>query len=339
MSDSEPERSVSPDPILMYGMERSGTTLLSMMVGAHPDIAVPFAVAAIWYEFAERCSRDYGGLQSTEDRQRLIHDLLAHPRIRNWDAELDKDKIEAQLNGSDFAAIMGAFYRAYAAEKGKPRWGQMEIATLDDLPIAYEWFPSARFVHLVRDGRDVAVSHQTMPYGSGNIAECAQAWKRRLGTNLAIGQVLGRDQYHVIRYEDLVERPEPTLATLCDFIGVPYSDDMLNYPAMVDNKVPEERRWLWPDLNKKPNAEKLYRWRDKMTANQRAVFESYAGDLLKELSYETLATPPRGLAPHLLDLWYFLGRGGRFHRFAKRLGLNRKSTLERQAEKRGERVA
>lgn len=322
----------------MYGMERSGTTLLSMMVGAHPNIAVPLAVAALWYEIAEEIPSTYNDLASEQDRARLIGDLLAHPRILKWDAPLDEAKVRSQLEGGSFADVVAAFYRAYAAEKGKSHWAQMEIATLDNLPTAHEWFPSARFVHLVRDGRDVALSHQTMPYGSGNIAECAVAWDRRLSTNMALGRLLGPDQYHLLRYEDLIEKPEATLTGLCEFIGVPYNEAMLRYPEMVDAKIPEERRWLWPDIQKGPNADNLYRWRKNMTPAQRAVFEDYAGKLLEKLGYEVSEQAPGSIYPHILDLWYFLGRGARLKRLRRRFGLARKSRLERQAEERGERV-
>ena len=75
-----------------------------------------------------------------------------------------------------------------------------------------------------------------------------------------------------------------------------------------------------------------------MTPAQRAVFEDYAGKMLERLGYEVSEPTSRSIYPHILDLWYHLGRGAPFKRLKHRLGLARKSRLERQAEKRGEPV-
>ena len=133
-------------------------------------------------------------------------------------------------------------------------------------------------MHILRDGRDVALSHQTMPYGSGNIAECAEAWVRRTTTNAKMGRILGPDRYFALRYEDLILDTRPTLERLCAFLGVAFSEQMLRYGEMVDEKVPEDRRWLWPALNKPPEKSKVGRWRHEMSPTQRIVFEGIAND-------------------------------------------------------------
>lgn len=325
-------------PTFMFGMERSGTTLLSMMVGAHPDIAVPLATTGMWLSFARRLD-DYNRLASQADLERLVDDLLAHERIRLWDGQFDRARILDGLPTGDWGAVVARIHGDYARQKGKPAWANIDIATLDGMDEVNGWFADARFVHILRDGRDVALSHQTMPYGSGNIAECAEAWARRTTTNAKMGRILGPDRYFTLRYEDLILDTQPTLERLCGFLGVAFSEQMLRYGEMVDEKVPEDRRWLWPALNKPPEKSKVGRWRHEMSPTQRIVFEGIANETLKAWDYQAYDRVPRSVRAQLLELWYFLGRGGRLKRLGARFGLKRRSVLERRAGHRAERAA
>jgi hypothetical protein len=326
--------SPSPDTgIFLFGMERSGTTLLSLIVGQHPDIAVPLATTGLWYNVASRLER-YNSLRTEADLRHLVADVVAHDRIQRWDCTLTTDDVMPYCRLADYASVVAAFHQAYATKKGKALWANIDIATLDRLHLANEWFPEARFVHVYRDARDVALSNQTMPYGAGNLAECADAWSRRLTMNLRLGRVLGPDRYMAIAYEDLVNRPREVLARLCPFLGVPFSEAMLAYEEAVEAKVPADRRWLWPNLAGPLDHSATQRWRRSMSTNKRVVVERYAGRLLAELDYETFDRPPRRLGAELLDLAYFLDRGGRSKRFLRKLGFRRASTLERRWHRR-----
>jgi len=317
-------------PIFLFGMERSGTTLLAMMVGAHPDIAVPLATTSMWYDFEERLA-EYNLLATPADVERLVDDVAAHERIRLWRTSLDSARIVKQSRVGQFSTVVAAFHREYARQHAKPCWGNCDIGTLDEMHRSHQWFSNARFVHIVRDGRDVALSHQTMPYGRGNVYECAESWSVRLTTNLRMGAILGAERYHVVRYEALILEPEKTLTHLCEFLGVPYSPLMLDYGATVDERVPPDKQWLWPALKMPPQPAKVARWRQEMPVTQRIVFESVAASLLKELGYPVFDHVPRRLSSQLLELLYLLDRGGRSKRLLARIGVRRKTLLEKKS--------
>ena len=314
--------------IFMFGMDRSGTTLLSMIVGAHPDIAVPLSATGLWYRLDQQ-QEAYSLLSTDDDLSELIGDVLASDRIQRWDADLSVEDVLPLCRRRNYASVVAAFHRAYAQSKGKPLWANIDIATLEQLHRANEWFPQARFVHIYRDARDVALSNQSMPYGRGNLAECADLWSRRLTTNFRMGRIVGPNRYMSIAYEDLVNQPKKTLVGLCSFLGVPFSESMLQFAADAEAKVPEDTRWLWPNLAGPLDRSATYRWKDHMSTNKRIVVEHYAGSLLKELGYETYDRIPRRLSAELLDLAYFLGRGGRMKRLLKAVGVTRPSKLER----------
>lgn len=324
--------------IFLFGMERSGTTLLSMLVGAHPEIAVPLATAGLWYAFDER-QPDYGHLATEGDLQRIVTDICAHERIRRWDEPISPQDVLPFCRVGDYASVIAAFHTAYARKKGKSRWANIDIATLDRLHRTNELFPEAKFIHIYRDARDVALSTQTMPYRSGNLAECAHAWTRRLTMNFRMGRVLGAERYLAIAYEDLVNTPETILTRLCSFLGVGYSPRMLAYAEDAAAKVPADRRWLWPNLDGSLDRSATQRWKSGMSAAKRIVVERYAAPLLRELGYETYAHLPRSVGAEILDVAYFLDRGQRSRRLLKALGIRRKSVLERRWQSQFKKVA
>ncbi len=316
-------------PTFMFGYERSGTTLLSMIAGAHPDLAVPLSVTGLWFTQADNLD-EYRNTDDTIDVERLVCALCEHERIRLWDESLSPESVLPLVTEPTYGAVVNAFHRAYAARKGKQCWANLDIGTLDDMPRVLEWFPEARFVHIVRDGRDVALSHETMPYGESNTWDCALSWRERVGTNLKMGAMLGKDRYLVLRYEDLVLDTSSALARLCQFLGLEYSEKMLDYTEMVDGKIPDDKRWLWPALDQKPQKSKCYVWKQRMDTKRRIVFEGEAGELLAELGYETYTDIPKSMMAYLYEQWCFLGRKGRFRRVRKKLGLSNTSKLERE---------
>tara|TARA_R110002110_G_scaffold414983_1_gene647355 strand:+ start:42451 stop:43368 length:918 start_codon:yes stop_codon:yes gene_type:complete len=304
----------------MFGAERSGTTLLSMMVGAHPEIAVPLSPTGLWYRQFKSLPESFSTAEGTE---RVVNELLAHERIKLWDQQLDKEALLQKIEPGDFGSLVAAFHSEYANQCSKPYWASMDIASIDNMHLANRWLPTARFIHLVRDGRDVALSHQNYPYGFGNIVECARAWSNQVTLNLRMGAMIDSDRYLVLRYEDLILDTEKTLSRLCHFIGVEFAPAMLSYAASVERKVPKEKRTLWPALAEPPVTSKAGRWRAEMSRNQRILFEQLGGDLLRELGYETFEKIPRSITALVLELGYCLGQGHRLKRLRQRLGLQR----------------
>lgn len=309
-------------PLFMFGFERSGTTLLSMMMGAHPEVAVPFSVTGLWYRFESRLA-EYENLRSPSQVERLVDDLLGEHRIKLWDAEIDRQDVLRDLGSMSYADVVRRFHECYAVAKRKPFWASMDIATLYDMDRANAWFPGARFLHIVRDGRDVALSHKGYVYGASNVLECAENWDRDVRANLKMGAMLDADRYLRIRYEDLILTSEATLKRICEFAGVPYSDAMLDYPGSVSERIPEDRRFLWPDISKGPQAGNVYRWRTRMSATDKEIFEQTAGGLLKMFDYDL--SPPKRKSPayYIKEFWYLLGRGHRFDRILKNFGRGR----------------
>src|SRR3546814_5723635 len=89
---------------------------------------------------------------------------------------------------------------------------------------------------------------------------------------------------------------------------------MLCYGEMVEEKIPDNRRWLWPAISRPPQESKVGQWRRRMTGSQRIVFGGIAGQTLKDWGYEAYDRVPKTASAYALDLWYHLDQGGRSRR-------------------------
>ncbi|MGD1955634.1 MAG: sulfotransferase [Sphingomonadales bacterium] len=306
-------------PIFLYGFARSGTTLLTMMLDSHAELSVPLSVTGLWYRTIAA---------SAQDVDALVDALLGHERIRLWKADLNRDAILAAIRPGHIEDIIPAFHAAKAQADGKPRWANMDIASIDHVEELATWFPDARFVHIVRDVRDVALSHQDYAFSEGYYLEIAQSWSALVGAAERIGSLLG-ERHLTIHFEDLVEASEATLKTICDHVELEYDATMLAYGAKVGQKIPNERRGLWPDIDKPPQANKVDQWRTRLSKAQRYVVETNARETLQRLGCDAMDTPTFSLSGELYGLMQYALRGHRGARLRRKLGLPQKKVRGR----------
>jgi hypothetical protein len=257
---------------------RSGTTLLRAMLERHPSMAIPpesyFPVSL--YE--------RHGRSAPLDTDALAADLDANVRFRDWG--LDPAATRASLTGAtDYPSGIRALYAAYARTRGKSRFGDKTPAFVLHMDLLARLFPEARFVHLIRDGRDVARSLVATEFGPGRITRAAEIWRRRVERGIASGRALGPDRYLEIRYESLVADPATTLADVCRFIELDVVDEMLRPEEATDNVIPERERAHHANLGK-PVTAGLHDWRRDVPTRDVATIEAVAGDLLSHLGYE-----------------------------------------------------
>jgi len=288
-----------PVPFVV-GAPRSGTTLLRLMLDAHPELAIPpetyFIPKSVKaWRHAKRPHRPLSPLDAYLDT------VTGHTR---WpDFHLDADEYRRRLAerrpGSASEAIRG-FYELYAEKAGKPRWGDKTPFYVRKMKIIHKALPEARFVHLIRDGRGVALSIKDLWFGPDTIEGCAEFWVERIDE--AREQAAELPHYIEVRYEDVVRDPEPHLRQICELVELPYDERMLRYyeqvPDRVAAEVPphevardgrlvatEERLKIMENVSKPPDPSRIDRWKADMPAADRQAFERIAGERLRELGY------------------------------------------------------
>ena len=274
------------DPIFIVGSERSGTTLLRLMLTSHPSVAVPPEG-----DFLTRIRADKP--QSVAQQQAFIKAFLSVEKCREWglSAALLREGI-AMMQPRTWPELAAVPYWTWLAVNfpNANRWGDKNPSHIHRLPQLLAMYPTAKFVHIIRDGRDVATSWLGVPFGPTDAATAAVTWSRAvLAGRQAAGAHPGR--FCEVHYEDLVRNPEPALRNLCAFLGEEFSPEMMGYAAANQQRalVPKHRLAWHGNTLRPPDPARIGRWQSELTAEQIAVFEQAAGQVLSMVNY-TLST-------------------------------------------------
>ena len=267
-------------PLILLGVSRSGTTLLRVILDRSPGIAIPDESF-----FVPLLARRHG---KRIDPERFLDDVARIPTIRDWGVSV-ADVAGRVRSGMPTGVAVAAIFEAYAEAADKPRWGDKTPMYMRHLELLEGLIPDAQYVHLIRDGRDAALSFLQMPEGTFTRTwahpttpeQFACLWRKEVGDARSLGRRVGASRYHEVRYEELVAEPEATVRAICAFAAIPFEAAMLDYTGAVDvSAKPHQQRLLTPPTSG------VRSWRDDMSATDVAAFESVAGDLLGELGYE-----------------------------------------------------
>jgi hypothetical protein len=288
---------VTDQPLFVLGVRRSGTTLLRVMLDRNSAIAIPDES----YFIPQLAHRHPG---ASVDVDAFLDDVRRLSTLREWG--LPASAVAERLGpGMTPGDAIGAIFSAYAVLQGKERWGDKTPLYMQYLPLLERTFPDGRFVHLVRDGRDAALSFLSVPRGimtegwghPKDAAGFARLWRTEVEAAQALGRRVGPDRYLEIRYEDLVRDSAAELARLCAFAGLEFEADMLDYVGRSDSaSKPHQQR-----LNQPPTTG-VRDWRSELDPADEAAFEDAAGELLAALGYETRSAG-RPSARARLELW------------------------------------
>lgn len=269
----------------IVGVSRSGTTLLRAMLASHPDLAIPEEA-----DFRLSMSVDPRRYERSDglDLEAFLSDLLRDPHFHWWG--LSESEVRSALREAaprSFADAMRALFRHCALMEGKTRYGDKTPQALQVLPRLAGLFPEARFIHIIRDGRDVALSHIHTEGFIRSVGEVALIWKKRIEQGQRGGSVLGPERYREVRYERLVEDPEGVLRSLCEYIELDFHRSMLRYfERPLEVLGPTQQDIHAHGSLHLPPTKGLRDWREQMSRNDLETFEAIAGDLLEGLGYE-----------------------------------------------------
>ena len=125
-----------------------------------------------------------------------------------------------------------------------------------------------------------------MSWGPSDIIEAAEWWREYVRLGRCMGRMLTESQYMEIKYEDLVLEPEASLRKICDYLGEPYSNNMLEFYKNSDSLIPESRKSQHYNADTPPQSSRTYAWKKSMSDTEVAIFESYAKDQLQAFGYE-----------------------------------------------------
>ena len=179
-----------------------------------------------------------------------------------------------------YRAALEAPYLAYAAQHGKPGWGDKTPYYIGHLDELRRVFPEARIVNLVRDGRDVALSLLRVPFGPANVWAAAHQWRDAVDAGERAAERLG-DDLLTVRYEDLVAAPETAIPAVCEFLEIGYRPEMLAVEESPPELIAAGQEAWFRELYGGISANSVGKWRRQMSRSDIALFESIAGAELR----------------------------------------------------------
>ncbi len=255
-------------PLFLTGFARSGTTWVNTLLCDYFDAGFVNEGQFI-VSFGRRLDR-YGALELGSNRARLIRDLQGDPFFailkRNYSVEIAWWRLA--IVPPTFAAMVLDILGQIAEQMGKSRIGSKYPVFGRYLGLLDHHFPACRVVHVIRDGRDCALSHQRVRWGHQNTCAAAVHWREYLRRARNDARDMN-GRFLEIRYEDLLAEPETSMAVLEQFI--------------TGASGPVTARFMADAKRLKP--EKIAGWRQTMPARAQAIFEGTAGDELQRSGY------------------------------------------------------
>lgn len=283
----------------IVGVSRSGTTLLRLILDAHPDLAIPPETHFI-PEAVRSCA-------SSEDPSgAFIGVVTSH--VRWEDHQLDPALLRrriASLEPFDVGDALRAFYRSYAERFRKQRWGDKTPGYIRHMEIVQEVLPESRFIHLIRDGRDVALSAFSTRMGPQTMEKQAEQWRASLQMAREQSTRLASGSYAEMYYEDLVSKPVLELKRVCELLDLKWSPAMLGYHERAGERIEElnrglpargrtparsgdERTRMHALTSQPPKTDKIAAWESRMSRDEVERFEAVAGETLARHGYRTI---------------------------------------------------
>jgi hypothetical protein len=261
-SDKPQVLNTNQRPIFIIGCPRSGTTLLRLLLDSHRHIS---------------CGPETSFLT---DLKPILGHHWAHLKLYGFPKAYWRQKI---------ARFFETFQTEYAQKRGKRRWAEKTPQYTPHLDFIMSLFPNCQLVHIIRDGRDVVVSYKDR-WGYRAALRSILEWRSYIIAAQSFGKQVGPDQYHELRYEDLVTNPESTLRQLLDYLDEPWDEQMLSYMLSAHDVQPtyaahiEKQRQ--PDDLSSFYTSRIGIWQQELPMSLQVVFRLWSGHLLKALGYE-----------------------------------------------------
>jgi hypothetical protein len=302
-------------PVFVVGCHRSGTNLLYDTLLSAGGFAIYRGYLPVYKMLIPR----FGTLDRLENRKRIVDTWLRSKGFRR--SGLDAEEITAKLlrdctNGGDFIRIV---MDEISQKQKSDRWAVYDPDNVLQIPRIKADIPEALFVHIVRDGRDIALSLKKMggftPFpwkrSARGLRETALYWQWTVNRGRQYGTEIPAD-YFEVRYEDLIGEPRRTLESLGQFL-----DHDLDYDRIQSAGLGRLRETNSSFRNEEEQSHPVNRWKEKLSRTEIAALEAVVGGCLEECGYPLMASAEerrttmreawlRAVYPNFLDAKFWM---------------------------------
>ncbi len=277
-------------PFFIIGAGRSGTTLLRLILAGHSHLHIP---SETW--FLDPLVREFplAGTLTQPQLERAIETMVRHER---WpDMALSETELRCQagaLTQPTLVSLIDIVYAHLLRESSKQRLGDKTPHYFAIVPQLATLYPDAKFIHLVRDGRDVAISW--IDAGWQRYYDAGFAWPAAMA-HLRRDSAVYPDRMLEVHYEDMVRAPAETACLICAFLGETFEQEMLDWQGRTGMVVSRDRH-LHTRLQQPLSNDAIAVWRRRLSAVACFTMEACLHRELVQGGY-TLRFSARGWGP------------------------------------------
>ncbi len=268
-------------PFFVIGAGRSGTTLLRLILAGHRRLHIPPETAYVIPLVREL---PFTGALTQEQVDRAVMIMTEDYRWPDMEIPAEELRREAtSLQSPSLVDIINIVYHRHLARANKERFGDKTPGYIEIVPQLAALYPGARFIHLIRDGRDVAISYIDLDWERYYDRERFE-WTSAMAKRQEYLHSPYAQQILDVRYEDLVGDVEGTVRRICDFLGETFEPTMLDWRDLI-SLVPARERHIHGKLSQPPSRDAISVWRHKLTAFECFAMEACMYRDLEQLGY------------------------------------------------------
>lgn len=253
------------EPLFILGCPRSGTTFLSQLI-QFTDYGEP-----VESHFITKYYPEFTNVHEEVDEKFLVgivRKILSERAIMQWQLNIEAEEVVNQLPKKSYKAVIDYLFSLRFSRLGCDLWSDKTPHYILNFETIYDLYPNAKYVFIIRDGRDVALSLLKMSWGPNNIYYCAKLWEECNRWSQRLQSLKDENRLFFVQYEDLLDNIEDRAKKLYEFVGV-------NYPTEEVDKIISGVK-----------SGNYNKWKTSMTKRQIRVFESIAGQTLGKFGYE-----------------------------------------------------
>ncbi len=273
-------------PVQMIGTQRSGSNLLRLMLNQLAGVSAPHPPHILERFFPLLPA--YHDLSVPANFEMLVTDvckLIEYNPVPWTGVSLHANEIIARCRRPQLTEIFRVIYEMRAESENAKIWICKSLVNIRFADQLEANGINPLYIHLFRDGRDVALSFKKAIVGEKHMYHIAKQWKEEQEASLQLAEKLGNERVLKVRYEDLLAAPELELRKICSFIGATYQPEALDYYHSEESHKTALSGVMWENVEKPVIADNFNKYKKELTPDDILIFEQVAGDTLRKLGY------------------------------------------------------
>ena len=271
----------------MIGTQRSGSNMLRLMLNQLPEIEAPHPPHFL--QIFPPLLPIYGDLDVDDNFKSLIEDICRYVEVNPvpWsNVELNNTTVFNRCEQRTLVEVSKVVYELKAEAKGAKYWCCKSLANVHFIPEIEAGGGKPFYIHLIRDGRDVAASFGKAIVGEKHVYFIAQQWTKEQELALRMTEKYAKERTATLRYEEFIRNPKDALTPVLKKLGLSWSDDILNFYQGEEAKRTAAAGDMWRNVVKPVDSSNMRHYSERLTKEDILIFEKVAGDMLLRLGYE-----------------------------------------------------